>query len=112
MPCLAERMLATGCVPSLEHSHGEPVKILTGGDAGRTFTAVIETEEDVALITDLSEDRRSRRIARFRIGGIPRIKSQEVVQTDDGQKWNAVRQPGNAFLTVDFELREIAAVDQ
>ncbi len=109
MPSIADRLLAGGCVRLVESLHGETIRILSGTDAGQSFTAVKEVESDINLETDLGIDPRGKRVVRFREGAVPRLSSQDVVQTDDGKKWNTVRMPGNNYLTVDFELKEIVA---
>jgi len=104
-------MLASGCAFHVEVIHGETILILSGPQAGMTFTAVKETESDVLLNTELSEDPRPRRMVRFRDGFAPNITSQERVKTEDGKIWVAVRNPGDGFLTQDFELKEVTTFD-
>jgi len=111
MPSLADSLLAAGCVRQLERIHGEPVKILSGSDAGKTFVGIVEVEADALLPTELGEDSRGRRMLRFRNGAAPAIASQGQVQTDDGKRWAAVRQTFGGHLTTDFELKEISPRD-
>jgi hypothetical protein len=106
MASIADTLLARGCAIT-EHIHGEPVVVLSGADAGKTFFGVIEIEPDTVLTTDLGEDARPKVIARFR--SPPSLKQTDAIQTADGRKWHAVRQPGHAHLTVDFELIAISA---
>lgn len=105
---LSDAMLDSGCARHIEVAHGEPIKVLSGLDAGKTFYAVKETESDVTLLTELGEDRRGKRILRFRdTTGVPRLASQDILQTADGHKWTAVRAPQDGYLTTDFEARQI-----
>jgi hypothetical protein len=106
-PSLSDQMLAGGCASHVEAVHGEPVTVLSGPDAGKTFTAVRETEADLIVTTDLSEDPRAKNVIRFRDGNVPRIIGQCVLKTSDGKKWHAVKAPQDGYLTTDFELREI-----
>lgn len=112
MPSLSDKMLAGGCALHVEAVHGEPILILTGLDAGKTFTAVRENESDMLLATDLGADTRAKRIMRFRDGQpVPRLGSQDTLKTEDGKKWTAVRRPDDGYLTTDFELIEVIAQD-
>jgi hypothetical protein len=109
MPSIADQMLADGCVSHVEAIHGEPIKILDGDDAGRTFIAVKEIESDVVFDAILGEDRRAKRIIRFRDGNVPRIGSQGTVQTEDGRRWTATKNNQDGFLTTDFVLKELVS---
>lgn len=111
MPALSDQLLAGGCASAIDALHGEPVTVLDGDDAGKTFRCVIENETDAILATDLGEDPRPKRIARFTVGQSPRLKSQNRLRTEDGKVWKATRMPGVAFLTVDFELLEVTELD-
>lgn len=112
MPPLSDKLLNSGCALHVDLVHGEPIRILSGADAGKTFYGVIETLSDIELSTELGEDRRKHRMVRFRdSAGMPNIGSQDVLQTEDGQTWTAVRNPGDGFLTTDYELKEIADCD-
>lgn len=108
MASTAERLLAAATA-SLEYVHGETLTVVSGPDAGRKFVAVVEIESDVTTATNLGEDLRPKRVARFRIA--PNLRHSDALQTDDGRRWRAVRQPGASFLTVDFELVEITSHD-
>ena len=108
MPSIAERMLAAGCASLVEATHGEPFTILSGTDAGKVFVGVVEIETDMVLEGDLGADPRAKRMVRFKNGNVPRLSATDALQDDQRQKWKAVRQPGNAFLTTDFELIEIS----
>ncbi len=108
MRALSDTLLAGGCAVQLEAIHGEPVTVLQGPDAGRTFIGVVETESDLILATELGNDPRGKLMVRFRPEQTPRIQSQcQVTRLSDGKKYNAVRQDFSAFLTNDFELKEI-----
>jgi hypothetical protein len=107
MPSLSDLMLAGGNAVLIESVHGEPFFILSGADAGKTFVAVQEHEQDIILDTDIGEDKRTKRIARFRIPNVPNLTSQDKLQDSSGKTWCAVRRPGASFLTVDFELSEV-----
>lgn len=109
MPSIGDQNLAVGCAVNVEAVHGETIRVLSGLDQGISFTAVKEIEADIEFETAVSLDVRGKRVVRFRDGAVPRLNSQDTVQTDDGKKWTAVRMPQNSFLTVDFELKEIAA---
>ncbi len=109
MPSVADRLLAGGCVKLIEALHGETITVLSGVYAGQSFVGVKEVESDINLETDLGIDPRGKRVVRFRELAAPLLASQDVVQTDDGKKWNAVRMPGNNYLTIDFELKEFVA---
>lgn len=105
---ISERMLATGSALHAEALHGEPVAVLTGLDAGSTFQGVIETESDSVLSGMLGEDPRGKRMIRFRVGCVPRLSSQDKIKTSDNKTWRCVRNPNSSFLTVDFEMIEVA----
>lgn len=105
---LSDKMLATGAALHIEAIHGEPILILDGPDAGKTFIAVRETESDQVLTTDLGMDPRAKRIIRFREGvRLPVIKPQTRLQTEGGKIWTALQRPDDGFLTTDFELIEV-----
>lgn len=108
MPSISDTALDAGCVTHIGAVHGLSIKILDGPDAGKTFWAnVVETEQDIVLNSDLSEDRRAKRIIRFQDSkGVPNILNQGKVEID-GKQWTAVRNPGDGYLTTDFELKQI-----
>lgn len=110
MGSLSDRMLGGGCVKHIGAVHGETVQVLEGLDAGVTFAAnIIEIDADVVVVTELGDDPRPKRMLRFdQARAVPRIQSQARVMTEDGKTWMAVRQQFNAYLTVDFELQEVA----
>lgn len=108
MPSLSDRLLAGGCALHVEAFHGEIIKVLSGADTGKEFSAVQETESDMLLATDQGEDRRAKRILRFRDGQVPNLSPQDLIQTSDGKHWNATRHPLDGYLSSDFELHEIA----
>lgn len=107
MSSLADSLLGDGYDAAMATVHGEVITVLGGTDAGKTFVAVQDIVEDVIIDSDLGEDRRSQRVLRFRIGSVPMLSSQDRIQTANGKTWTAVRRPGNSYLTVDFELREV-----
>ena len=100
-------MLAAGCVPQLDAIHGEPILIETGADAGKTFIGVVETEQDLVVNGEVVEDRRPRRIVRFNNSSVPNLNPLDTVKLADGSRWTAVINPGDKYLTTDFELRDI-----
>lgn len=104
---ISERMLS-GSALHAEALHGEPVSVLTGADAGRPFQAVIDIESDSVLAGMLGEDPRGKRMIRFRVGKVPRLSSQDKIKTSDGKTWRCVRSQQSSFLTVDFEMIEVA----
>ena len=109
MPALSDRLLRA-TVSHLETVHGEPIVILTGDDAGLTYIGIVETEADLMLGGELlGQDPRGKTTVHFSTA--PNIKSQAMVQTADGKRWNAIRQNFSAFLTTDFELKEISSKD-
>jgi hypothetical protein len=107
MPSLADQMLASGAAVQVAALHGERVKVLSGADAGKFFTAVRETEADLVLTTELGQDPRQKIMMRFITA--PNLSSQDILRTDDGRKWHVVRDPQDTYLTNDFELIEIVA---
>ena len=107
MPALSDNLLAGGCASHIEAVHGEPVLILSGPDAGRTFIGVRENASDVVVDENLNPDPRAKRLIRFRDGSVPKLSSQDIVQTADGKKWYAVKYPQDGYLSSDFELVEI-----
>lgn len=103
-----DRMLDSGCARHVEAAHGESILVLSGEEKDKAFVCVRETESDVVLDAELGEDRRAKRIIRFRDStGVPNLGEQDRIQTADGKKWYAVRAPQDGYLTTDFELREI-----
>lgn len=106
---LSTQLLSSGCARAIEAVHGESIKILSGPDQGKIFIGVVEIESDLAITSDLGADARAKVIARFR--GDPKIDSQEKVQTADGKRWTAIRREFSAFLTNDFELKELCEKD-
>lgn len=107
---ISDKMLASGCALHVEAIHGESILILDGIDAWKNFVAVRETEQDMVINSDLGADPRAKRMLRFRdIIPLPRINSQTRIQTEDRKIWTAVRNPGDGFLTVDYELTEVVS---
>ena len=111
MGSLIDKHLAAGVGTHMPASDGQPVKILSGRDAGKTFTGCIYNGEDYVLTTDLGEDRRAHRTIEF-YGAPPCIEQMEMVEFVDEmgitRRMNAVRQPGSGYLSKTFELKEIA----
>ena len=111
MGSLSDIMLAAGVMPNLEAIHGEPVVVLDGVDAGRTFTGVITHETDVNLESDIISDPRQKVMIHFadRPGNVPSVGTKKLVKikTADGKKWAATKQDFRAYLSVDFELVQI-----
>lgn len=106
---IAEKLLVDG-YGSIESVHGETVTVLGGVDAGKVFTAVQDLVEDFTLDELTGPDRRAKRVLRFRAGATaPTLASQDHIRTSNGRVWKAVKCPGNTFLTVDYELREVVA---
>lgn len=105
---LSGKMLASGCALHVEAIHGETILVLTGLDQGGTFTAVRETETDMVINSELGADPRAKRMLRFRDSmPVPRVSLSDRIKTADGKIWTAVRNPGDGFLTNDFELTEV-----
>jgi hypothetical protein len=107
MRAIGDLMLSGGCVVLVESLHGETVIVLSGDDAGKTFICVRENESDVIFQEELGMDPRAKRVIRFRSGHIPKIRSQERIQTEDGKIWVAARRSDSGYLTADFDLIEI-----
>ena len=109
-------MLAGGLMPCLESVHGEVVQVMDGADAGKLFTAINEIVPDVQLESELLIDPRAKRILRFtdRPGNVPSVNTKKLVKikTSNGKLYSATRQDFSAYLSVDFELVEIASVDK
>ena len=109
---LSDQMLDSGCASLVEVMHSEPIRILDGPDAGKTFFAVKEKIPDNILMTELGDDRRGKRLLRFRdSSGVPRFNRQCRVETEDGKKWTIVLAPQDGYLTTDFELQQITPKD-
>ena len=106
MGSVSDQMLSGGCVVLVAALHGERVRVLSGTDAGRFFTAVQEVEPDLGFDGLLGQDPRGKRVLRFEAGSVPCLASQDFLETDDGRRWRAVRRPDSSYLTVDFELAE------
>jgi hypothetical protein len=110
MSGLSDTILAGAAMPALESVHAETIMVLTGADAGNSFTAIQELEPDITFQGETDEvDRRSKRILRFTIrpGNCPNLQKLDKVQTSDGRRWTATIRPGNNYLTVDYELSEL-----
>ncbi len=113
MGSLSDTMLQTGMMPCLESVHGETILVLSGDDAGKSFTAINEIEPDINLESELLVDPRAKRILRFtdRPGNVPQLKKLDKFKTSDGKVWTATLRPGSAYLSVDFELAEVSKKD-
>ena len=108
MGALSDTMLATGAALHCEAVHGETVRMVSGPDAGKTFTAIKENSQDIVLDEAIGTDHRGKRILRFRDGTPqPRINDNDIVQTADGNKWHATKAPQDGYLTTDYELAQI-----
>jgi len=107
----SDTLLDLGCARQVEAVHGEVVTVMSGVDAGKTFTAVRETEDDLTVNLETGgTDPRSRRVLRFRTSGaVPRLSSQDTIKTASGDLWRAIQAPRSGYLTTDFELIEILA---
>jgi hypothetical protein len=113
MGSLADKMLASGAALHGEVVHGESVLVLSGQDAGKTFKAIREIVSDLILEDGLGPDPRGKQMLRFRHGGpVPRLGKYDLLRTDDGKQWRAVRAGQDGYLTHDFELVESTAKDQ
>ena len=111
---ISDMMLTGGAGVLIPSLHGETVTVLNGPDAGKTFTAVVEIEHDQTLSADgMGMDRRAKRMIRFTVGSVPRLKGKTQIQTSDGKQWWTVDDPQNGYLTTDFELQQIVpGIDQ
>ena len=110
MTSLADALFSAGLIPQVEAVHGELVTMLSGDDAGKTFTGVISLETDLVFSGDIGEDRRAKRTISF-LGTVPTITSHAMLQDGRGLKWKAVRMPGDTYLSTDFELVSVSAKD-
>ena len=110
MGSLSDTMLASG-MPSIEAVHGEPVLVLDGVDAGKTFIGVISNEADISIDSEIVSDVRGKNMLRFtdRPGNVPSVGTKRLVkiQTADGKKWAATKQDFSAYLSADFQLVQI-----
>ena len=111
MTSVSDALLAAGLIPQLEAVHGESIVMLSGDDAGKTFTGIISLEQDLVFSGDIGEDRRAKRTVSF-LGLVPSITSHAMLQDGSGRKWKAVRMPGDTYLSTDFELVSVSAKDQ
>ena len=107
----SDSLLDLGCARLGEAVHGEVVTVMSGADAGKQFTAIRETEDDITVNMETGgTDPRSRRVLRFRTSGaVPRLSRQDVIKTASGDLWRAIKAPRSGYLTTDFELIEILA---
>ena len=114
MPSLSDTLLDSGCALHIEAAHSESIKVLSGPDAGKSFSGVKENQEDMMLASLLNDDDpRAKRIIRFRNSGkVPNLNKLDLVQTDDSRVWRAVRAPQNDYLFTDFILTEKIGKDQ
>ena len=108
MGSLSDTMRAGSLRPSLESVHGEPIKVLDGVDAGKTFIGVITHEQDIDITSDTLSDPREKIMLRFtnRPNNVPSVNAKRMfkLQTQDGKKWSATKQDFSAYLSVDFQL--------
>jgi len=102
---LSDTLLKGGVIPALSAVHGEQVIVLSGLDKLGSFTAIIETEKDVEIGMDMGTNPRGRMMCRF-IGAVPRVSSQDQVQTADGRKWYLTAEEFGDYLTSDYEMTE------
>lgn len=107
MPSIADIALTESAVPNIQVMHGEMLTVVSGAEAGKPFVGVVEIEDDLGLETELGNDPRAKRMVRFPKASAPVLSSQDIVQTEDGKRWNAIRRPDGAYLSVDYELKEI-----
>lgn len=110
---LSETMLGTSAMPLLDAVHGEWITVLDGVDAGKKFYGIFEHQQDQVLESDLMNDPRGKRYLRFtdRPGNVPTANKKMVKMKVGNKTYSATRQDFSAFLSVDFELLEIASVD-
>lgn len=109
---LADQMLAGGCASQVELIHGEQITVLTGADAGKFFTAVLESEQSDVIDAELGQDVRAKWFARFRRDKpLPNVDSQDQIKDSGGKVWKLVSLQPGSFLTLDYEIIEVTAVD-
>jgi hypothetical protein len=111
MTSLADALFQAGLIPQVEAVHGELITMLSGDDAGRTYTGVISLEQDLVFNGDIGEDRRAKRTISFMGASVPRITSHATLRDGRGLTWKAIRMPGDAYLSTDFELVAVTASD-
>jgi len=105
-------MLSEGCAIHIDAIHGELVFVLSGVDAGKTFIGVRENSSDITLDSEMMTDVRAKRLIRFRDRSVPRLAKNDIIKTEDGKRWHAIKSPQDGYLTTDFELVEITSKDQ
>ena len=109
MGSLSDIMLSGG-LPSYVGVQGEPIVVLTGPDAGKTFRAVLLNLSDQDLATELGSDPRGKRTLDFQQGDpVPAIDSQDEVQTSDGRIWKVTQGRYSGYLETKFEVTEVVA---
>ena len=106
-------MLAAGVGTLVPTLHGETVTMLSGPDAGRTYTAVIEIVPDLTLDpSSLGMDRRAKRKISF-FSAAPKVNGKTKIQDSGGNRFTVIDDPQNSYLATEFELQEIVSgIDQ
>ena len=110
----SDAMLQSGCAPHIEAAHGETITVISGLDAGKKFSAVVEMDQDSILNEQMgfTKDRRARKQVRFTFGNpIPSLPPQTILKTADGRRWHVVDDPQNGTLSTDFQILEIISKD-
>lgn len=88
--------------------HGESVTVLSGYETGRTFTAVILTQPQITISTDLGEDAREKVVAHFAVTGCPAFESGNAFRDSGNNVWKVVgRNQNPSDNSVEFELVKI-----
>jgi hypothetical protein len=107
---LSDMMLQQGCAPQINAAHSEQIMVLTGADAKKPFTAVVEVDQDAMLAEQMSisKDRRAKRVMRFMFGNaVPTLAPNDKVATADGKNWHVVDDPQSGTLSTDYNIVEI-----
>jgi hypothetical protein len=89
--------------------HGETVTILTGTEAGKTYTATILVAPDVSFEGLVTEDRREKCVAHFPDDAFPAVtEGQGTMKDSGGTVWKFVKRTNNPLdTTVDFEVMKV-----
>lgn len=106
MGAIADALAAAALTNTLA-IHGQPLLILSGADAGKTFRGALVDESSTELAGLLGEDGREMCMAYFPRPG-PDLESADRLRDTDNQVWQVVKRHNNsAQPSVDFEVVRI-----
>lgn len=104
---ISSALLAAG-FKQTQAVHGESITVLSGYEIGRTFTAVILTQPQISLSTDLGEDAREKVVAHFASDSCPVFESGNAFRDSGNHVWKVVgRNQNPSDNSVEFELVKI-----